>query len=523
MLNLLITGGRVLDGSGAEGFYASIGVDGDRVRLIRGDLSAIKATRVIDATGLIVCPGFVDVHAHSGLVLMSEPQHEAKVRQGVTTEVIGVDGNSYAPFTSPEDLAQFIELNSGLDGRPVSHARWATVAEYLSMFDRKAAVNIAYVIGNSPLRIDTVGWSDRVASTQDVNNMRALLREGLQEGAFGLSTGLDYPPGSYANTEELVKLATEAARYGGVYHTHIRYQLGDRFLDPLREAVEIGRRSGIAVHITHLSQRVSAPGSARQLLTLLEVASDQGVDVTFDSYPYILSSTRLLIVIPGWAHVGGPKKLLEVLKSTEARSRLQREVVALGPSWQDMWMTNFQKPQNLQYEGCSVAEVAALRNTNEVDVICDLLVEEDLGICYVAPLGSGTTLHKFISHPLSMVGSDSIFLGKYPSPRTYGTFPMILSQFAIQEQYLSLPEAIRKMTSFPAQRFGLSRRGLLRDDMMADIVLFDPQTVASPATRRNPKQFPVGIHYVIVNGKVTIDADRHTGELAGRALRRGQI
>jgi N-acyl-D-amino-acid deacylase len=522
VLDLLIAGGQIIDGSGNVGFPGAVGVEGDTVRILRGDVSGISAGRVIDAIGRVVCPGFIDFHAHSGLVMLAEPRHEPKVHQGVTTEVIGVDGNSYAPFRDDADLGRFIRLNAGLDGDPPLPGRWSTVEQYLDLFDRKVAVNVCYLVGNSPLRIAAVGWRQRPATAAEQADMRALLREAMEEGAWGLSTGLDYPPGSYADTAELVGLSEEAARLGGIYHSHVRYRLGDRFLDPFREAIEIGRRAGVAAHITHFYQRLGSQGSATAMLELVERARDEGLDVTFDSYPYVYSSTRLLIMFPDWAHDGGPEQLVAALRAPEARARLRAEVVPRGESWQDIWLTYFKQPRNHVYEGRSVAEVAAMRDQHPVDALCDLLLDEELQTSYTALSGDASTLPRFVAHPLSMVGSDAILLGEFPSPRTYGCFPLILGRFARDEGILPLPRAIRKMTSFPAQRLGLSRRGLLRDGFKADVVVFDPARVGAPATRSQPKQLPTGIEYVVVNGSVVVDAGRHTGALAGRALRRGR-
>ncbi len=524
MFDLLITGGQIVDGTGNVGFYGAVGVDGETVRILRGDVSSVQAARVIDATDHVVCPGFIDFHAHSGLVILAEPRHEPKVRQGVTTEVIGIDGCSYAPFKDPEDLHRFVDLNSGLDGRPPLPAPWSSVAEYLALFDQKVAVNICYVVGNAPLRIATVGWFDRPATEGDVANMRAILREALEEGAWGLSTGLDYPPGSYADTPELSALSAEAARLGGIYHTHVRYGLGDRFLDPFREALEIGRQSGIATHITHFYQSsITSRGGADELLHLVEDARDiEGLDVTFDSYPYIYGSTRLAIVFPHWAQDGGPDTLRKALASPEARERMRTEMEPRGQSWHDMWLTYFKQPKNHRFEGHSVAEVAELTGKHVVDAMCDLLIEEDLQVSFVSAGANGLTLSKFVSHPMSMVGSDALLIGDFPSPRTYGCFPLILSEYVRNEGAMSLPYAIRKMTSFPAQRLGLPDRGVLRDGMKADIVVFHPQNIRAPATRRDPKQFPIGIEYVITNGQIVVDQSQHTGVLAGRALRRGR-
>ncbi len=521
MLDILITNGLIVDGTGNPGFYGAVGIEGETVRIFRGDLSGTEAVRVIDAEDKVVCPGFIDMHAHTGLVILAEPEHQPKVRQGITTELVGVDGNSYAPFTSHEDFLAFVELNSGLDGDPPLPGRWSTVAEYLSMFDDKVAVNIAYLIGNSPLRICAAGWDDRPVSRAELANMKAMLREGMEEGAFGLSTGLDYPPGSYADTSELVELAQEAARLGGIYHTHLRNTLGDRFLDPVNEALDIGRRGGLPCHLTHFYRRITHPGSARQLLDLVEGAAEQDQDVTMDCYPYTYSSTRLLIMFPQWAHDGGTEKLKEVLRSPEGRERLRQEVRPRSGSFKDVWLTYFKRPHNQQYEGRSVAEVAEMMSKGEVDAMCDLLLDEDLQTSQVAPGPDLTTLPDFITHPLSMVGTDALLIGDYPSPRTYGTFPTILADYVRNQGSITLHEAVRKMTSFAALRLGIPDRGMLRDNMKADIVVFDPNTVKSPATRHEPKQFPVGIEYVLVNGRLVVDQGRHTGVLAGRGLRRG--
>ncbi len=522
MLDLLIRDGLIIDGTGNPGFYAAVAVERERVAILRGDLTGVEAARVIDATGRVVCPGFIDMHAHSGLVILAEPHHEPKVRQGVTTELIGIDGCSYAPFTSHEDFRRFVELNSGLDGNPPLPGRWSSVEQYLDMFTERVAVNIAYVIGNSPLRIAAMGWGDRPATAGETANMRALLRTGMEEGAFGLSTGLDYPPGSYADTRELIELSEEARRLGGLYHTHVRYSLGDRFLDPFREALDIGRGSAIPIHITHFYQRTTSPGGARRMLALVEDARDEGLDVTFDSYPYPLSSTRLLILVPQWAHDGGPERLKGVLADPGTRAKLRAEMAPRAATWTDMWLTNFRHAHHHRFEGRSIAQVADMMDKDPVDVICELLVAENLEVSYVSAGGNAATLPKFVSHPLSMVGSDALLIGDYPSPRTYGTFPIILAEFVREERFMSLPDAIRKMTSFPAQRLGLPDRGLLRDGFKADVVVFDPRTVKAPATRTQPKQFPVGIDYVVVNGKIVVDGGRHTGMLAGRALRRGR-
>ena len=524
MLDLLILNGLVIDGTGSPGFYAALGVQGDQVRVLLGEVSDVEANQTIDARGHVVCPGFIDVHSHGGLVILGEPRHEPKVRQGITTELIGVDGNSVAPFKSQEDLHSFIELDSGLNGIPPMPAQWSTVAEYLTMYDNKVAVNICYILGNAPVRIWSVGWNDRPATGAELEDMKAVVREAVEEGACGLSTGLDYPPGSYADTNELIELSKVVALMGGIYHTHTRRSLAKLgLLKPWEEALDIGRGAGIPVHLTHYRQRREGVGSHLDYLGLVENARNEGMDVTFDCYPYVFSSSRAIMDIPNWAKDGGPGRLRQALNSPTDRERLREEMsgatTATGSSIGDYWMTNFRKPQNKQYEGHTLSEIAVMRGQDELDALFDLSLDEDLGLCIVYVGANPQTLPAFVSHPYGMVGSDGILLGDYPSPRTYGCFPVILAEFVRAEKHLRLPEAIRKMTSFPAQRLGLRDRGILRDGMKADIVVFNPETVKAPATREDPKQFPLGIPYVIVNGQVVIRDGEHTGALPGLALR----
>jgi N-acyl-D-amino-acid deacylase len=526
-VELVVTGGILIDGSGAAGHPGVIGVRERRLHL--GDAGwQPGAARVIDASGLVVAPGFIDLHSHGGLVVLADPRHEPKVRQGVTTEVIGVDGNGYAPFARREDLLAFVELNSGLDGRPEIVYDWDTMASYIGRYDRGQAVNIAVLVANSALRIGAIGWEDKPADEAALADMRAMLREAMEEGAFGISSGLDYPPGSYASTDELAALTNEAARHGGFYHTHVRYPLGDRFLDPFREAIEIGRRGEGPAHLTHFYHRQTHPGGPEQLLSLVDEARQAGQDVTFDSYPFEWASTRLLIQLPQWVQSGGPMALKERLADRAVRDRLRAEMAARGAAytgpagWSDLRLSAFTRPKNLHWESRTLADVMRETGSDAVDAICDLLLDENLGVAQVTSGPWSETLPHFVRHPVGMVGTDSTFLGEKPSPRTYGSFPRILGQFVRDEQLLSLEEAVRKMTSAPAGRLGLTDRGLLRDGYAADLVIFDPARVRSNATYDEPRRFPDGIEYVVVNGELVVDGGRHTRALPGRALRRGQ-
>jgi len=541
--DLRISGGEVVDGTGAQRYRADVLVRDGRIEVARpgADATAAGSTsgptsgpaagpaaRTIDATGLIVAPGFIDLHSHAGLWILHEPLHEPKVRQGVTTEVVGVDGLSYAPFPDPDDLEALVEMNAGLDGRPPIALDWATVADYLAHFDGRVALNVALVVGNTPLRIAALGWDDVPADARAVADQRARLREAMTDGAFGVSSGLDYPPGAYATTDELAELANEAARHGGFYHTHVRYALGDRFKDPFREAIEIGRRGEAPAHITHFFHRATFPGGPEDLLGLVDDARAAGQDVTFDSYPSEWSSTRLLVMIPIWVQEGGPARTKERLADRVVRGRIRDELEARGVllagagGLADIRLGAFTRAENLAYEGRTLGEYVADSGAEPVDAICDLLLAEDLRTNQVTPGPHGPTLGPFIRHPIGMVGTDSVFIGAKPSPRTYGSFPRILGQFVRDEALLSLEEAVRKMTGAPAARLGLRDRGVVRDGAVADLVLVDPARVRSTATYDDPRSFPEGIPYVIVGGQLVVDGGRHTGATPGRALRRGR-
>ena len=531
--DLLISGGTIVDGTGAPGRPGALAIAEDRLGLLFDAAEIAAATdgagRVIDARGKIVAPGFIDLHSHSGLMILADPHHEPKVRQGVTTEVIGVDGNAYAPFPNPADLAAFVEMNAGLDGHPKGVAiDWDSVASYLERFDGRVSVNIAFLVGNAPLRIAALGWDDLPADARATGKMMAMLREGLEAGAWGVSSGLDYPPGSFASTDELGALANEAARHGGIYHTHVRYPLGDKFLDPFREAIEIGRRGEAPVHITHFYHRATFPGRPELMLALIDDARAEGLDVTFDAYPYEWASTRLLISIPTWVQEGGPGPTKVRLADSAVRARIRRELEARGVLFAgaqglaDIRLGYFERPEHARWEGRTLGEIAEETGEDLVELLCDLLLAEGLRLNQVAPGPHLDAIRQFYRHPVAMVGTDSTFVGAKPSPRTYGSFPRILGQFVREERILGLEEAVAKMTSMPAARLGLRNRGRLADGFIADVVVFDPKRVKALATYEEPRQFSQGIEHVIVAGVQVVEGGIHTGATPGRALRRGR-
>ncbi len=530
-VSLLLDGGQIVDGTGSPGFRGAIAVVDGRVRVLRGDVSSLAAEQRIDTSGLVVAPGFIDAHSHSDLAVLEDPTLAPKVLQGVTTEIVGVDGLSYAPFPRLEDLRAFVTLNSGIGGDPDVAYDWCDLPGYFARVDRRVSPNIGSFVGNTALRIAALGWRDAPATPESIDAQVRLLEGALEAGALGLSTGLDYPPGSYASKDELIALCRVVGAAGGVYHTHVRYSLGDQYLDPFREAIEICRAAGCALHVTHFARSSRGPytGGARPMLELLERARDDGVDVTFDTYPYEWGGTRLMRLLPAWVQADGPEPLRERLADPAVRERLRHEVDASGAvrayvtsrPFADVRLTNLRRPENAALDGRYLAEVASESGRHIADVIADLLLSEDLRVTFVRPSPQATTLPAFVAHPLSMIGTDGVLAGRYPSPRAFGTYPRILGDYVREERALSLADAVRRMTSFVATRFGLVGRGVLSDGAAADIVVFDPSTVRATATYEEPRQAPVGIHHVVVNGSLVVEDGRHTGATPGRALRRG--
>lgn len=528
--DIVISGGTIVDGTGGPARPGTVVVEAERLRVVAPDEAPpAHAARHIDATGKVVAPGFIDLHSHGGLQILADPRHEPKVRQGITSEIVGVDGNGFAPFTSKADLEAFVALDAGLDGRPDGiDYDWRSVADYLGVVDRGVSVNVGTLVGNSALRIAAVGWDDVPADHQALDAMSGLLRDALADGAVGVSSGLDYPPGSFATTDELATLTRVAGRAGGFYHSHVRYPLGDRFLDPFREAIEIGRRADAPSHITHFYHRQTHPGTPEQLLALVDDARAEGLDVTFDSYPSEWASTRLLIQLPQWIQAGGPGPLKARLADRAARDRVRTELAARGAAytsaagWADVRLGGFRRPDLLRWESRTLADVMHETGRDVVDTICDLLLAEDLGVGQVTTGPYLPTMRPFLAHPIGMIGTDATFVGAKPAPRTYGSFPRVLGQFVRDERLLSLEEAVRKMTGAAAARLGFRQRGTLRDGAFADIVVFDPATVRNNATYDEPRRFPDGIDHVIINGVLVVDGGAHTGATPGRGLRLGR-
>ena len=519
MFDAMIKDGTIIDGTGNVGFKGDVAIEGKGLKILLGDTSSVKATNIINASGCVVVPGFIDVHTHSDLIALSEPLNEPKIRQGVTTDMLGLDGMGYAPLSN-KNLEMMLLYWSGANGYPKLDYDWSSVAEYLQQFNHKTSINVAYLIPSGCLRAETVGWEDRPATKEEIRAMQDMIRQGMAEGAVGLSTGLSYPPGIYASTEELVALCQTVAKCGGVYVTHVRYDLGDGVFDGFREAVAIGARSGCPVHLSHYATgATTTPGQAAKLLQIVDEARASGIDLTFDSYPWDAGCAPFsFFVLPIWAHNGGPYELLRRLKNKDDRSKMRSEFTKTTLSVEKMVVSAVKTEKNKWCQGLTVAAVAERLNKDPWDIMCDLMIEEDLEATFWVRAGDMNDVKVIMTHPAHMFITDGLQIGDMPNPRTYGTYPKILGQLVRDEKILTMEQAIRKMTSFPAQRFGLASRGILRDGMKADIVVFNPVTVNGTATFAHPKQFPLGIDYVFVNGEMVVEKGRHTGALPGEPL-----
>jgi len=511
VFDLLIVGGRLVDGTGNPWYRADIAVrDGQIVAI--GHLRGALARRTINADGLVVSPGFIDVHVHSDVMLLAEPEHEGQVRQGVTTELLGQDGMSYAPV-SPETLPFWREYLAGVGGAPDIDWSWQTVGEYLARFDRQVAVNVAYLIPHGNVRYEVMRMEQRPPTPEELARMQSLVAQGMADGAVGLSTGLFYVPGVYANTDELIALCRPVAEAGGVYVTHMR-DYGAHYRESLAEVFTIGREAHLPVHISHLNLRAEA-------LPLIDQAREAGIEVTFDTYPYLAGCTLLVALLPTWVQEGGIRATVARLRQPEVRARLRQTVEAPTARWDLVTIAVVTKPEHQPYGGMTIPDAARLARQDLTDFIADLLVSENLAVTIIAHHAYRTEedMRAILRHRAQMVGTDGVLLGTHPHPRGFGTYPRLLGRYVREEEVLELEECVRKMTSLPAQLIGLQGRGLLREGFAADIVCFDPNVVIDRATYEEGRRPPDGIPYVMVNGVLVVDGEKHTGALPGRSLK----
>jgi N-acyl-D-amino-acid deacylase len=540
--DIIIKNGRVIDGTGNPWMKSDVGVLDGKISSV-GELDTSHADHVINASGLIVTPGFIDIHTHSDLTLLINPKAESKVRQGVTTEVLGNCGTSPAPTS--ETTLELLKKTWGSEADEVDWD-WKTFGDYLTRIDDQGiALNVIGLVGHGTVRIAVMGVDNRAPSGEELAEMKELVYRSMVQGAFGMSSGLVYLPGSFATTDELVELCTVVADFGGLYTSHIR---GERetIVDALKEAIEIAERSGVRLQVSHNCPKYGAHGKFEEMSQLYADARKRGVDLTIDNDAHTDFNPQLIQVLPQWAQAGGDKAAAERLRDSELRNRIKQEALddkLPGPGyaglvkhgrWDRIFL--FHAVKNESLIGKSFEEIASLRGQEPMDVYLDIIIEEEGNTSALFNYIEEEDIKAVLKHPLMMVCSDGNAVAPYGAlgriqgywPCSYGEYPYILQRYVREERVLTLQEAIRKMTSFPAQKLGLRDRGQIREGMWADMVVFNFEKIRDRATCRFPYTFPLpnyphrypeGIEHVIVNGQIVIEEAEHTGALAGQVLK----
>jgi N-acyl-D-amino-acid deacylase len=515
-LDLLIRGGTIVDGSGGPRTRNDVGIQGDRIAMI-GDLANAHAKTTINADGLIVCPGFIDMHTHSDRSLLEDGLAQSAIRQGATTHVIGNCGSSPAPVAEPVTLY----------GHSIR-----TYADYLGALKAHGtSINVCGLVGHNSIRRAVMGSQDRKPTAGELRRMQDHVDEAMRAGAVGLSTGLVSPPGTYSETPEIVALARVVARHAGQYSSHIRGE-ASTLTEAVREAIRIGREAGLPVQISHHKAAGRENwGTTRKTLPMIEAANRAGHRVRVDVYPYHAGSAGLAQLVPPWAHEGGNAALLGRLKDPVQRRRIAQDMVRgtdnwpnfFKIQWDDIQITTVGNSANRKWIGKKVADVARSRSCAGVEACIDLLIEGNGRVGMINFIMDEREVQQVLKHPLAMIGSDGRSVSAdtaqgMPHPRYYGCFPRVLGRYCRQLKLFSLETAVHKMTGMPAEQLGLADRGLLKTGLAADVVVFDAKTVIDKATFQSPHQYPEGIQVVVVNGRVVILAGNHTEARPGRVL-----
>ena len=525
--DILLRDGRIVDGTGSPWYRGDVAITDGRIAAV-GRVED-DAAETIDLDGAAVTPGFIDIHTHSDFTLPANREAHSKVRQGVTLEVVGNCGTSAAPRydAAARGVDDWFESNA-LSGE-VDADKWKSMAEYLDYLAEGISLNVASLVGHGNVRAAVIGYDDREPTADELNEMCDLVAEAMEDGAVGLSSGLFYPPGCYAGTNEVAALAKEAAEYGGFYATHMRSE-SDDLIGSVEETLEIGRRANIPVQISH--HKAIGPnnwGKIRYTLRRMELARERdGVDVQCDQYPYIASSTTLGALLPNWAHDGGDDALLERLRDDEHRARLRDELMVDEKStWDGILITSVRNPDLKHAEGKTIVELTAHddEDRSPAEILLDIVLHDKNRTMHVNFGMDEDDVRTVMRHKLTMVGSDGSSLKQegplgegVPHPRNYGTFPRVLGHYARDEEVVSVESAVHKMTGMPASRMGLGDRGILKAGAKADVTVFDPKTVAQSGDFLNPANYPDGISQVLVNGEFVVRDSDHTGAQPGEVV-----
>lgn len=527
--DLLIVNGTIVDGSGGAPYQGDVGVKGDTIVEI-GKLAGASAKKVIDAKGLTVSPGFIDTHSHSDYTLLINGDAQSKIRQGVTTEILG-ESLSAGPVVGkavPDTGAYDVKVD------------WKTLGQYFDRLERDGiSVNVASYVGSLQVRLCVLGSeTDREPNAEETAEMKALVRQAMEDGAFGVSSALTVPPQTYVSHQQLLDMVAEAKPYGGIYATHLRG--GIQPFDGLEESLEIGRKTGVPVENVHLNNtHYKLWGKVSVIRDMIDKARSEGVVATATRYPYIAGQNNLRAIVPPWGLKGSREDMLARLRDPQQRRRMEKDIYGGIPgwfnhydsmgSWDKVRVAQVKTDKNKPYLGKTIAEIAKLTGRTPTDTVFDLLLDEDGSVPAVYFLMSEEDLKETLKLPWVGIGSDGLALqpdgplgSGVPHPRSYGTFPRVLGKYVREEKVLTLPQAIRKMTALNAEKLGIEKRGLLSTGMKADITVFNADTVIDNATFDKPHQYPTGIDYVVVNGTVVLDQGQHTGARPGRAIRKNR-
>lgn len=535
--DIIIKNAKIIDGSGNPSFLSDIAVKGGKISKVSPKIDE-EAEKMINGTDLVACPGFIDMHSHSDYIIVVVAKAESFIRQGITTCTIGMCGDGLAPIPPDriEDAKKLLMTISPL----LEHINisWNTFAEYLSYLDtRKCPINLVPCVGYNNIRIaGGAGFENRDPTPSELNKMKEYLKEAMTAGAFGMSTGLIYAPQVYVKTEELIELSKVLAENNGIYFSHIRGE-GENLLKAIEEFIEIVEKSGCnGGQIAH--KKVSGKlywGSSKESLQLIEEANSRGLKITFDQYPYNRGMTSLKTLLPPWVHEGGKEKLLERIKDPKSREKIKEDAEKGIPGWENfihvggfesVFISGVSNPKWKDIEGKNITEITKIKGKKDVwETLFEILIDEDTGGSITLETMGEEDIRRIMTSRYQMFGTDGAAipnvstLGKF-HPRFYGTYPRVLGKYVREEGVLILEDAIRRMTSFPAQKLGLRERGLIKEGNLADIVLFNPDTVIDKATFDDPHQFPEGIPHVIVNGIVVVENNKQLRKYPGEVLRR---
>ena len=529
MFDVLILNGNLVDGTGAKGIKKDIGIVNDKIEAI-GNLKDASANIIIDASGKVVSPGFIDTHAHSDAALLTDPVHENGIRQGITTEILGQDGLSYAPLSKENYLINKNYL-SGILGDAPDDLDMSSVEKFRSHYHKKCSINTVYPVPHGAIRLEVLGFNDRPLVGDDMKKAKKILYKSLEEGAVGLATGMSYYPNAWSDTKELIELCEVVSDSSKVYVTHLRDRNTERGYKGggILEALEIGKQSKVKVHFSHHRTNASNAGNIPEIMDDIDKAKTEGVDVTLELYPYPTGSTYPLSFLPSFAHEGGPEEVMKKLNdSVEFEKIVSTLIKELSPyrknAFEDAIFSY--SPNNPELEGMSLSDIANANNQSTAITLCELLRDNKLQLGYWQSPPKNVSVWNQVNEDAInllkrddyMVGSDSIPLGSFPHPRAYGTFPRIIGRFTRKYKRMSLEEIINRVTDKPARRFNLKHRGRIAINYFADLTLFDAEKISDRATYDDPAQFPIGIPHVIVNGEIAVLDGVCTGAIAGRAV-----